>query len=134
MLHPFGKVTLHSSPSPLMRVFLCDVTFWDDIVELSFLVEQTTMACCINSLELANTIIQSHKQKGVQVRVCLVLYSTGSHIVTICISQIGKIYPIPIHSDVTLGVCVFSDHYNSPLMSSFGEGISLEGGLSSPFG
>ena len=55
------------------------------------------------------------------------MYSSGSHIATICISHIGKIFPI--HSDVRLGVCVPSDPYNPPLMSSRGDGISLEGGF-----
>ena len=52
------------------------------------------------------------------------MYSSGSHIATICISHIEKI--CPIHSDVRLvGVCVPSDPYDPPLMSSRGDGISF---------
>ena len=40
----------------------------------------------------------------------------------------------PVHSDVRLGVCVPSDPYDPPLMSSCGDGISLEGGLCQLYG
>ena len=62
-----------------------------------------------------NEIVQwrQNLSKSLMGKLVIVLYSSGSHIATICISHIGKI--CPIHSDVRLGVCVPSDPYDPSL-------------------